>query len=179
MSQMPSFLRALPPYPGGKRRLLPGIFALIKGVSPPASWPTLTFADPFLGGGAVALAAKAQGFGHIVANDIAGLQAHKTLAELARLLPEDEAQLEATLELLDFDVDGLLARLTEEADRAAAEGPQLLTFAVDAEDAPLVEAALEAAASDLSGRNRRGRALVILVQCYLAETTGGTTHVPK
>ena len=71
MSQMPSFLRALPPYPGGKRRLLPGIFALIKGVSPPASWPTLTFADPFLGGGAVALAAKAQGFGHIVANDIA------------------------------------------------------------------------------------------------------------
>jgi len=110
---------------------------------------------------------------------IAELQAHETLAELARLLPETEAELEATLELLDFDVDGLLARLTEEADRAAAEGPQLFTFAVDAEDAPFVEAALEAAASDRSGRNRRGRALVILAQCYLAESRGGTTHVPK
>jgi len=110
---------------------------------------------------------------------IAELEAHQSLAELARLLPENETDLEATLQLLDFDVEGLLARLSEEADRAAAEGPQLLTFAVDAEDAPLVEAALEAAVSDLSGRNRRGRALVILAQCYLAETTGGTTHVPK
>jgi hypothetical protein len=68
---MPSFLRSLPPYPGGKRRLLPAIFGLIESVCPRASWPDLVFADPFLGGGAVALAAKAQGFGHIVANDIA------------------------------------------------------------------------------------------------------------
>jgi hypothetical protein len=66
-----SFFHALPPYPGGKRRLLPAIFGLIDSVCPQASWPDLVFADPFLGGGAVALAAKAQGFGHIVANDIA------------------------------------------------------------------------------------------------------------
>ena len=66
-----SYLRALPPYPGGKRRLLPAILGLIDIVCPQASWPDLLFADPFLGGGAVALAAKAQGFGHIVANDIA------------------------------------------------------------------------------------------------------------
>lgn len=98
---------------------------------------------------------------------IAELQAHKTLAELARLLPEDEAQLEATLELLDLDVDGLLARLTEEADRAAAEGPQLFTFAVDANDAPAVKAAIESVAAALSGRNRRGRALVLLARKYL------------
>jgi ParB-like chromosome segregation protein Spo0J len=110
---------------------------------------------------------------------ISELQAHHALAELARLLPEDEAQLEATLELLDFDVEGLLARLTEEADRAAAEGPQLFTFAVDAEDAGSVEAALEHAARGLSGHNCRGRALVIVVRSYLSihgrnmETTDG------
>ena len=67
----PAYLKALPPYPGGKRRLLPVIFGLIHSVCPWASWPDLVFADPFLGGGAVALAAKAQGFGHVVANDIA------------------------------------------------------------------------------------------------------------
>jgi len=58
-------------------------------------------------------------------------------------------------------------RLTEEADRAAAEGPQLFTFAVDAEDAPAVEAALDRAAATLSGSNRRGRALVLLAREYL------------
>jgi ParB-like chromosome segregation protein Spo0J len=100
---------------------------------------------------------------------IAELQAHKTLAELARLLPEDEAQLEATLELLDFDVDGLLVRLTEEAERTAAQGPQLFAFAVEPEDAPAVEEAVERAASMLTGRNRRGRALVLLARQYLEE----------
>ena len=98
---------------------------------------------------------------------IAGLHAHETLAELARLLPENEAQLEATFDLLDFDVDGLMARLTEEADRAAAQGPQLFTFAVEPEDAPTVEEAVRLAASTLSGRNRRGGALVLLARQYL------------
>jgi ParB-like chromosome segregation protein Spo0J len=98
---------------------------------------------------------------------IAELQAHETLAELARLLPEDEAQLEATLDLLDFDVEGLLARLTEEADRASAEGPQLFSFAVEAEDAPTVEQAVNRAMSTLSGRNRRGGVLVLLARQYL------------
>jgi len=65
------YLHALPPCPGGKRRLLPGIFGVIKSVCPQTSWPTLTFADPFLGGGAVALAAKAFGFRLVVANDLA------------------------------------------------------------------------------------------------------------
>jgi ParB-like chromosome segregation protein Spo0J len=98
---------------------------------------------------------------------IAELQAHETLAALARLLPEDEAQLEATLDLLDFDVEGLLARLTEEADRAAAEASQLFTFAVEPEDAPAVEAALERAVATLSGSNRRGRVLVLLAQKFM------------
>jgi adenine-specific DNA methylase len=66
-----SFLQALPPYPGGKRRLLPGIFGLIDSVCPKTLWPDLTFADPFLGGGAVALTAKALGFRLVMANDLA------------------------------------------------------------------------------------------------------------
>ncbi len=98
---------------------------------------------------------------------IAELQSHGTLAELARLLPEDETELEATLQLLDLDVDALLARLTDEADRAAAEGPQLFTFAVDADDAPTVQAAIDRAISILSGRNRRGQALVLFARSYL------------
>jgi ParB-like chromosome segregation protein Spo0J len=98
---------------------------------------------------------------------IAELQAHETLAELARLLPEDEAQLEATLDLLDFDVDGLLERLTEEAERTAAVAPQVYSFAVDPSDAPTVERAIDRAMSILTGRNRRGRALVLLACRYL------------
>jgi ParB family chromosome partitioning protein len=98
---------------------------------------------------------------------IAELEAYESLAELARLLPENETDLEATLQLLDFDVEGLIARLTEEADRAAAEGPQLFIFAVDAEEAPVVKAAVERAAATLSGSNRRGRALVVLSRKYL------------
>lgn len=65
------FLEALPSYPGGKRRLLPGIFGLIDTVCPKTLWPTLTFADPFLGSGAVALTAKALGFRRVLANDLA------------------------------------------------------------------------------------------------------------
>jgi ParB-like chromosome segregation protein Spo0J len=98
---------------------------------------------------------------------IAELQSHGTLAELARLLPEDETELEATLQILDLDVDALLARLTDEADRAAAEGPQLFTFAVNADDAPTVQAAIDRAISILLGRNRRGQALVLLARSYL------------
>jgi ParB-like chromosome segregation protein Spo0J len=98
---------------------------------------------------------------------IAELEAHHTLAELARLLPEDEAQLESTLRLLDMDVDGLLQRLTAEAGRAAASGPQLFSFAVEPEDAPAVEEAIARAVANLSGTNRRGQALVLLAQKYL------------
>jgi ParB-like chromosome segregation protein Spo0J len=98
---------------------------------------------------------------------IAELEAHHTLAELARLLPEDEAQLESTLRILDMDVDGLLQRLTAEADRAAASGPQLFSFAVEPQDAPAVEEAIARAVANLFGTNRRGQALVLLAQKYL------------
>ena len=65
-----SFLAALPPYLGGKRRLCPVIFREIDRILPRRCWPWRTFLDAFLGGGSVSLYAKAQGF-RVVACDIA------------------------------------------------------------------------------------------------------------
>ena len=62
---------ALPAYFGGKRRLLGPIFRLLPG---PADAPV--FVDPFLGGGAVSLYAKARGY-RVVCNDVA-LRSHIT-----------------------------------------------------------------------------------------------------
>jgi adenine-specific DNA methylase len=58
-------LSALPPYAGGKRRLLGRIF---KHLPPPSR--AGTFVDPFLGGGSVSLMAKAKGY-RVLCNDIA------------------------------------------------------------------------------------------------------------
>jgi hypothetical protein len=57
-------LRALPPYFGGKRRLLGRIF---KRVPKPDGAPV--FVDAFLGGGSVSLFAKGRGY-RVVCNDI-------------------------------------------------------------------------------------------------------------
>ncbi|MCK4414413.1 MAG: DNA adenine methylase [Candidatus Eisenbacteria sp.] len=62
--------RALPPYLGGKRRLVGHIFREIDRVVPRRLWGKLTLLDGFLGGGAVSLYAKAQGFA-VIATDIA------------------------------------------------------------------------------------------------------------
>ena len=58
-------LKALPPYFGGKRRLLGRIF---KHVPRPTDTPV--FVDAFMGGGSVSLFGKARGY-RVVANDIA------------------------------------------------------------------------------------------------------------
>jgi adenine-specific DNA methylase len=65
-----SMWSALPPYLGGKRRLCPLILREVDRVLPRRLWPGLTFLDGFMGGGSVALYAKAQGFS-VVACDIA------------------------------------------------------------------------------------------------------------
>ena len=65
-----SAFSALPNYLGGKRRLCPVIFREIGNVHPSHTWPKLTLLDPFMGGGSVALYAKAQGF-RVLANDLA------------------------------------------------------------------------------------------------------------
>ena len=50
---------------------MPAIFGLIGSICPRAAWHTMVFADPFLGGGSVALTAKALGFEQVLANDLA------------------------------------------------------------------------------------------------------------
>ena len=60
-----SRLQALPPYQGGKRRLLGQIFKHLPG---PEEAPV--FVDAFLGGGSVSLFAKARGY-QVICNDIA------------------------------------------------------------------------------------------------------------
>jgi len=62
---------SLPPFNGGKRRLAGLIFGAIDRVVGRAAWSSLTFVDGFLGGGSIALYAKAQGFGRVIAIDIA------------------------------------------------------------------------------------------------------------
>jgi adenine-specific DNA methylase len=84
-------LKALPPYFGGKRRLLGRIF---KHVPKPGEAPV--FVDAFLGGGSVSLFAKGRGY-RVVCNDIA-LRSHivgKALIENnhVRLTPEDVTRL--------------------------------------------------------------------------------------
>lgn len=61
---------ALPPYFGGKRRLCPRIFREISRLYPVETWRRLRLVDPFLGGGAVSLYAKARGFG-VLCGDLA------------------------------------------------------------------------------------------------------------
>lgn len=63
-------LGALPPYLGGKRRLLRWIFGNLADIIPPIEWSQHSFTDAFLGGGAVSYYAKAQGFKEVIVNDI-------------------------------------------------------------------------------------------------------------
>lgn len=71
----PAFFDALPPFPGGKRRLTPAIFALTAEAAPADTWRHLTFLDPFMGAGSVSLMAKAHGFDAVAANDAAARSA--------------------------------------------------------------------------------------------------------
>lgn len=64
------FFDGLPPFQGGKRWMCALLFAELAGVVPPEAWPQSRFLDPFCGGGAVALYAKAHGF-EVVASDAA------------------------------------------------------------------------------------------------------------
>src|SRR5712692_32754 len=65
------FLSALPPYLGGKRRLAPIVFREIDRLLSRRLWPSMTFLDCFMGGGSMALFAKAQAFGKVIGTDLA------------------------------------------------------------------------------------------------------------
>jgi ParB-like chromosome segregation protein Spo0J len=101
---------------------------------------------------------------------IAELEAHASLAELAKLLPETEAELRQTRALLDFDIEALMGELTAQAERAAAESTVLFSFGVPPEDAEDVRAAVAAASEPLTGKNRNGRALASLARAFLSQS---------
>ena len=86
--------------------------------------------------------------------------------EMALLLPEDEAEIQDTLGLLDLDVDRLLADL-EQAASSSVTGLRSVTFALSAEEEELVDRAIEKAKDGTTGRNRRGAALVAICQAYM------------
>ncbi len=96
-----SLWAALPPYIGGKRRLCPLIFRELDHVFPRRLWGGARFVDAFAGACSVALYAKAQGFLHVHAIDvaersvivgralIANGRVHLTEADLLRITSAD------------------------------------------------------------------------------------------
>lgn len=103
---------------------------------------------------------------------IVALAEHDSLAELARLLPESEATLQASLDSLNTDLDQILADLTEQSQRVASDLPVLFSFAVDRADAPLVEEALGRAAARRGHRLNKRQTLVELARSYLQAGRG-------
>jgi hypothetical protein len=99
-------LRGLPPYFGGKRKLLPWILSHLAHTIPACEWPKLTFLDAFLGGGSVSLAAKVCGFQTIYANDWSNRSQVIGQALLCnhrqRLLPEQTLSMALAVPKQDF-----------------------------------------------------------------------------
>ncbi len=88
--------------------------------------------------------------------------------ELAKLLPEDQGDLKRTLDMFALDFDQLLADLTDRPD-GAADLPVAITFAVRREDVAIIESAITRRVAELTGPNRRGRALTDICQRYLED----------
>jgi len=90
-------------------------------------------------------------------------------ADLSLLLPEDAAGIEELIGLVDLDLEGLLADLEQAAGSVAGDGLRAFTVALSREDERVVEAALARAATNLTGKNRRGRALTAICRAYIGE----------
>ncbi len=85
--------------------------------------------------------------------------------ELAGLLPEDAGSISRSLELLDLDLEGLLADLQPEG--SGDEGLRAITFAVTDQQENVIEVAVADVVAGLEGRSRRGRALALIAERYL------------
>ena len=90
--------------------------------------------------------------------------------ELAQILPESAALIRQSLDLLNLDLEGLLADL----ERAAGGGSGLraISFVVSADDESVIEEAVARAAEEIDGQNRRGRALAEICRSYLEVRNG-------
>jgi len=91
---------------------------------------------------------------------------------LASLLPESPDELEAALAWGELDGERLLAELEAAADRAAGSAVRLISFAVDHADEAVIEAVIERLSRDLTGRNRRGRALGLVCAAFEERSNG-------
>lgn len=96
------------------------------------------------------------------------LAALMPIEELSALLPEDAATIHQSLELLESDLEGLLAAFAQPP--APDDGLRAVTFVVTREDEETIEGAVAHAASKMQGPNRRGQALVEIARSYLAAT---------
>jgi len=85
--------------------------------------------------------------------------------DLARLLPENTALIRQSLELLDLNLEELLADLQRET--GTGNGLRAITFVVSPEDERAIEEAVQQVAAGLDGTNRRGRALALIARRYL------------
>jgi len=83
---------------------------------------------------------------------------------LAQLLPESAALIRQSLELLDLNLEELLADLERQAD--AETGLRAITFVVSPDDEQAIEEAVQQVAAGLEGTNRRGRALAQIAKTY-------------
>lgn len=90
--------------------------------------------------------------------------------ELARILPDSAALIRQTLEMLDLDLERVLADL--KAPVGYGTGPRAITFAVTPEDEAAIEAAVQRVAGGLEGANRRGRALGLICKAFLEGIDG-------
>lgn len=98
------------------------------------------------------------------------LAALAPVEELAALLPEDAAAIHQSLELLESDLEMLLAAFEQEP--ASHDSLRAITFVVTAEDEAVIEKAVMGVAGRLDGKNRRGRALGEIARAYLASHGG-------
>ncbi len=94
------------------------------------------------------------------------LAALMPIEELSALLPEDAATIHQGLELLESDLEGLLAAFAQPP--APDDGLRAVTFVVTRDDEETIEEAVAHAASRFQGPNRRGRALAEIARSYLA-----------
>ena len=88
------------------------------------------------------------------------------LAELAAVLPYDEAEIRDTLELLKLP-EGLEEQIEREAAEEEAAAPEIVSFVVPREYVEIINRALGQAMDRLEGKNRRARGLVLMSEEYL------------
>ena len=85
---------------------------------------------------------------------------------LELLLPESSDEISDLLDLESIDEAAVLASLTIAAEPSGT-GVSAISFAVDVEQASIIERAILIASENLTGNNRRGRALSAICSAYL------------